>query len=126
MNAWDVLADALEADGAMDDVNVYRTATADFVPPAVVIRPGTPWLESAGSPYPTDLERYVAVAVVSASSPADSMARLHRMVHTVADIARAEGFGFEEASEPVLDETNTPALTSALTLTYSNCEPEES
>lgn len=126
MNPWDVLADALEAADDMSDVNVYATATEVYEAPAVVVRPGEPWIEAAGG-FPADTEHYVAIALVSASSAADGTTRLHRLVHTVADVARATGFLFESASEPILDaESGSPAIASALTFTYRNCEPEES
>lgn len=123
MNPWDELADALEAVTALEDVNVYATPTPDYVPDAIVIRPGSPWIEP-GPQFPADTDRYVAVAVVSASTPGDGTARLHMLVHAIADTARLIGWEFESASEPVIDESITPALASAVSLIYRNCAPE--
>jgi len=126
MTPWDDLAAVLMAEPALEDVNVYATPTESIVPPAVVVRPDTPWLATAGSLYPGDTERYAAIAVSSASSPADAMAELHRMVHAIANAARVAGWQLEEAAAPVIDELISPTLASAVTLTYNNCTAEES
>lgn len=125
MNPWDVLAAALE-DVLADDVNVYSTVTDEATAPFVLIRPDTPWITPAGASFPTDIEHYVAIAAVTASSPLDATPELHRMVHAIANAARAAGWQFGEVGAPALDESMAPYITAPVTLIYQNCDSEES
>lgn len=126
MNPWDVLAEVLADQPALDDVGIYSTITASVLAPFVLIRPDTPWITDDGARYPNDTEHYVAIAAVTASSPLDATGELHRMVHAIANGAREAGWELGEVGAPGLDETLAPYITAPVTLTYSNCEPEES
>jgi hypothetical protein len=117
---WDQLADLLQ--GADDYVNVYPTPAENIVPDAIVVRPDTPWFEP-GPGYQMDAERYAAVALVSASSPSDGLARLHDLVHNILHTARTASWEFESVTAPVVDEsTGTPMLAATVSLIYRNCE----
>ena len=129
MTPWDELADLLEADGRLDGVNVSATATDSVVPPAIVIRPDTPWITQDDASFPNDAEHYAAILAVTASEPnalADGTPALHAMAHAVTDIARRAGWMLGEVSAPALDESISPMVTAVVTLTYNNCSPEES
>jgi hypothetical protein len=119
---WDVLATALAA--ANDGVNIYPTPDDNVTPPAIVIRPDTPWIEPGD--FSIDDERYAAIALVTASTPEDGLAALHTLVHSIAHEARAEGWEFVSVSAPAIDEsTGTPFLAATVSLIYRNCEHPE-
>jgi hypothetical protein len=122
---WDTLAGLLTAALVdVDDeptVNVYPTPTEQVVADAVVIRPDTPWI-APGDVWMGE-ERYAVVCLVSAGTPADGLARLHSIVHTVLDAARSASWEFDNVSPPVVDEsTGTPFLAATVSLIYRNCE----
>ena len=119
---WDTLAASLEL--AEPDVNVYPTPDDNVSAPAIVIRPDTPWIEPGS--YEIDDERYAAIALVTASTPEDGLAALHTLVHSIAHVARTEGWEFVSVSAPAVDEsTGTPFLAATVSLIYRNCEPED-
>lgn len=117
---WDALATLLQA--AETDVNVYPAPVEDIVADAIVIRPDTPWFEQGEQTW-YDQERYAVVALVSASAPADGLARLHYLVHSILHTARDASWEFESVTAPVVDEsTGTPFLAATVSLVYRNCE----
>jgi hypothetical protein len=106
------------------DVNVYSTATDKLVAPALVIRPDEPWREP--DRYCADLQHYVAVAVVTASTPQDGTDKLYA-IHSALMETLPAGWAFVGVSGIVINETmQTPLLASALRLTYRNNGEEES
>ena len=117
---WVDLAELLAA--AATDANVYPTPTEQVVADAIVIRPDTPWIANSGAAWFGE-ERYAAIALVSASTPNDGLARLHELVHIIMDTARAGSWEFDSVTPPVVDEsTGTPFLASTVSLIYRNCE----
>jgi hypothetical protein len=101
-----------------DDVSIHSTATDKLVPPALVIRPDEPWREP--DRFCADLQHYVAVAVVTASTPQDGTDKLY-VIHSALIENLPNGWGFVSVSGIVTDEsTSTPLLASALRLTYRN------
>lgn len=124
---WDQLGELLDAAlvNVSDEpnVNVYRTPTdQQIIPDAVVIRPDTPWIGNSESSW-GDEERYAVVALVTASTPGDGLARLHGILHTVLDAARQAGWEFDTVTAPVVDEsTGAPFLAATASFIYRNCE----
>jgi len=92
--------------------------------PALVIRADSPWI--VPSAFCHDEQRYAAVAVVSAASGADGEADLHRLIIELMDNL-PEGWMFESAQAPVLDQSTGSALLAAIIrLRYANSEQEAS
>lgn len=119
MTPWAELA-AYASTVAPADVNVYSTATDKLVAPALVIRPDEPW--RVPSIYCLDLQRYVAVAVVAASTPDDGTEKLYE-IHNALLASLPAGWKFVSISAIVADEsTSIPYLASALRLEYMNTE----
>jgi hypothetical protein len=117
---WDALAQLLT--DADTGANIYPTPEETIVADALVVRPDQPWVGNSESTWP-DEERYAVVALVSASTPGDGLARLHTLVHAVLDAARGASWEFDSVSAPVVDEsTGTPFLAATVSLIYRNCE----
>lgn len=122
------LADRLWASGDIPQgVSVYPGPASQLVPPAIVIRPDEPWIEDGGS-FCDYLEHYVAIAVVSASSPEDGVASLYaiiRGIFTAIDEADS-GWSWVNAGLPVIDETTgTAFLAATVRLNYYRNSGEE-
>ena len=101
-----------------EDVNVYSTATDKLVAPALVIRPDEPC--RTPDRYCADLQRYVAVAVVTASTPQDGTDKLYA-IHSALMASLPDGWAFVSVSGIVVNESlGTPLLASALRLSYRN------
>ena len=116
---WDTLAGLLQT--ALPGVNIYPVPEENVSAPAIVIRPDDPWMVSDAIAY--DEERYNAIALVSASDTRDGLRELHELMHTVAHVARSNGFELDEASAPLIDRTtDTPFLASSVSLIYRSCE----
>ena len=108
-----------------DDWSVIQGPISSLEPPAVVLRADGEWI--APSSYCLDLQRYAAIAVVSASSPADGEADLHHILHRLMENLPDDGWRFVSANAPVLDQsTGTALLAAKMILTYSNTEQEAS
>jgi hypothetical protein len=123
MTPWAALASHAETVLAAD-VNVYSTATDKLVAPALVIRPDDPWREP--NRFCADLQRYVAVAVVTASTPQDGTDKLYD-IHSSLIESLPSGWAFVSVSGIVINETmGVPLLASALRLSYRNTGEEES
>lgn len=117
---WDALAVLLQA--AETGVNVYPTPEENIVPPAIVVRPDTPWIETGDDMW-SDQERYAVVALVTASTPGDGLAELHGIVHSIMHAARTASWHFDSVTAPAVDEsTGTPFLAATVSLIYRNCE----
>ena len=109
-------------EGMPDGLNIYPAPEQNIVAPAVVIRPDTPWL--APDRFCFDMERYAAVVVVTASTPADGIALLRSMLLLIIG-ALVSPWDWEQADGPVVDETTgVPFLAARLRLKYSNGGPE--
>ena len=106
--------------------NVYEGPQPILVPPAMVIRPDNPWREPQS--FCNDLQHYVAVFVVSASSAnpeADGQRKIYHMTSTLLkDLP--EGWSFVSAGGMVVDEsTGSQLLASALRLSFASNDLEE-
>ncbi len=116
------LASALEASGALSGgVSIYPGPAPQIVPPAIVIRPAEPWMEPAT--FCKDLQRYHAIAVVSASTPRDGVAQLYEIIQAIKAALPEEGWDWETVGQPVIDEsTGTAFLAAPVRLLYRNGE----
>jgi len=115
------LASALEASGALSDgVSIYPGPAPQIVPPAIVIRPAEPWIEP--STFCKGLERYHAIAVVSASTPRDGVDELYTIIRAIQE-ALPNTWDWETVGQPVIDEsTGTAFLAAPVRLLYRNGE----
>lgn len=115
------------SDGIPAGVNIYDGPTPQIVAPAIVPRPDNPWSEPDA--YCRDLQHYVAIAVVSASSAADGVGKLYDIVRGIVAAIQSEETPWEWVSTgaPVVDEsTGTAFLAAPVRLKYKNTEEEES
>lgn len=113
------LTDVLPADWS-----VIQGPISQLQPPVLVLRADTPWIEP--SSFCLDLQRYAAVAVVTATTPADGEADLH---HVILEVMQnlPEGWRFVSANGPVVDQsTGTALLAAIIKLEYANSEQESS
>ena len=117
------LADYLE--GLLpEEWSIVTGPVTSLEAPALVIRADSPWI--VPSAFCHDEQRYAAVAVVSAASGADGEADLHRLILELMDNL-PEGWMFESAQAPVLDQSTGSALLAAIIrLRYANSEQEAS
>lgn len=93
-------------------------------PPALVLRADTPWIEP--SSFCLDLQHYAAVAVVTATSPADGEQDLHHIILEVMNNL-PDGWRFVSANAPVLDKsTGTALLAAIIRLEFADSEQESS
>lgn len=114
--AWDELAAAVQL--ALPAVNVYATPTDKLRAPAVVIRPDDPWM-IPGPSLGALSERYLAILVVPAGSPADGLAAIHSMMLALIDALPAD-FALRDGGRMVVDEsTGVPLLAAAVRLAYA-------
>lgn len=103
-----------------DGVSIINGPISQLKPPAVVIRPDQPWL--LPSAMCADEQRYVAIAVVSASTPADGVRKLYAIVKAIKN-AVSGAWSWESVSAPVVDETTgSPLLAASVRLRYRNSE----
>ena len=123
----------MEGDSPLDDlvsvlqdvtlptgVSIISGPTSQLKPPAVVIRPDNPWL--VPSKFCADEQRYVAIAVVTASTPADGVRKMYAIVKAIKN-AVAGSWSWESVTAPVIDETTgTPFLAASVRLKYQNAE----
>lgn len=113
------LSDVLPAEWS-----VIQGPISSLEAPALVLRADTPWIEP--SSFCHDLQHYAAVAVVSASSPADGEQDLHRVILELMNNL-PEGWRFVAANGPVVDQSTGSALLAAIIrLEYANSEQESS
>lgn len=118
MTPWEVLTDRIIAAGYAG--NVYPAPVTNISPPAIVIRPGLPWLSVTDAPsYCASRQRYVVTAVVTASTPSDGVGELLSALGNIAAAAQGSGWAFVDAGPPIIDETTgTPLLAAAANVTY--------
>ena len=106
------------------DWSVIQGPILNQTPPVVVLRADGEWI--APSAFCLDLQRYAAIAVVTAATPQDGEADLHHIIHRLMENL-PDGWKFESANAPVLDQsTGTALLAAKMILTYSNTEQEAS
>ncbi len=115
------LASALGASGGLSEgVSIYPGPAPQIVPPAIVIRPAEPWIEP--STFCRGLERYHAIAVVTASTPRDGVDQLYTIIQAIKDALEGETgskWDWESVGQPVIDEsTGTAFLAAPVRLTY--------
>lgn len=122
---WEQLATALapDPDDGDPDAIVYPAfAEAGMVAPAIVLQPDEPWIEP--ETFGSDLERYVAIAAVTASAGRlEGVRSLYRLVlHIVSRALSVEGVSYVSVGAPRVDDsTGTPFLAVAVRLTYRSC-----
>lgn len=127
MDPWDALAEACTTT-LPEGVSIYSAPTNQLVPPALVIRPDNPWIEISDESWCVDTQRYVAVAVVTASSPKSGMGKLFRISWGVRQAAKGlAGWEWRSTGSPIIDEsTGSAYLAAPIRLTYKNSqEPQE-
>ena len=101
-------------------MSIITGPAAQLKPPAVVLRPDNPWL--VPSSYCADEQRYVAIPVVSASTPADGVRKIYAAVKAIKN-ALTESWSWESVSAPIIDETTgVPLLAASVRLKYQNSE----
>lgn len=126
MEPWDALAEACTTT-LPTGVSIYSAPTNQLVPPALVIRPDNPWVEVARD-YCLDNQRYVGVAVVTASSPQSGLSKLYQIMWGVREAIKSlPGWDWVNVGSPVIDEsTGSAYLAAPIRLTYKNSEePQE-
>lgn len=107
-----------------EEWSVIQGPITSLEAPALVLRADEPWI--IPSHYCHDEQRYAAIAVVAAGSPADGEQDLHRLVIELMDNL-PEGWRFESAGMPRVDSsTGTPYLAAKIVLLYANSEQEAS
>lgn len=101
-------------------MSIITGPAAQLKPPAVVLRPDNPWL--VPSKFCADEQRYVAIPVVSASTPADGVRKIYAAVKAIKN-ALTESWSWESVSAPIIDETTgVPLLAASVRLKYQNSE----
>lgn len=107
----------------LEGVSVIRGPISQLVPPALVLRATTPWIEPSN--YCHDDQQYVAVAVVTASTPEAGEQQLYTIGLRVMDNLPV-GWSFEGMDSPVVDEsTGVAFLAAPIRLKYRNNDLEE-
>ena len=123
----------MEGDSPLDDLaalladvdlpegmSVISGPAAQLKPPALVLRPDNPWL--VPSAFCNDEQRYVAIPVVSASTPAAGVRKIYAAVKAIKN-ALTGAWSWESVSAPVIDETTgVPLLAATIRLKYLNSE----
>ena len=98
--------------------NLLAGLQATVAPPAIIIRPDTPWI-AQGEGFRFELERYAAVLVSAASTPDQAQAELYAMALVVLEAASDQGWDWTALDPITLDETTgTPLLVAVAHLTY--------
>lgn len=117
----DLVALLADIEDMPEGLNIYAAPEETITAPALVIRPDTPWLSPDKFCY--DLERYIVIAVVSASTPTDGIVMLRSMMlNTIA--ALVSPWDWDDVGGPVIDRsTGVPFLAVRLRLKYSNGGP---
>lgn len=98
-------------------LNIYAAPQAKVTAPAVVIRPGGTWMSQ--DRFCAHLERYMAICVVSASTPEDGVAMLRTLSLAIVDGLQSP-WDWESVEGPVIDQTTgVPFLANRVNLTYA-------
>ena len=85
-------------------------------PPAIVVRPDEPWIEP--DTYCVYLQHYLAIIVVTASSPEDGVDKLYDTALKIID-ALPVSWEFVSVGSPIIDEsTGTAFLAAPVRLNY--------
>lgn len=107
-----------DAEGMPDDLNLYAAPAPKIEVPAVVIRPGEPWMEP--STFCFELERYSVICAVSASTPEDGIALLRALSLAIIG-ALVPPWDWESVEGPLIDDTTgVPFLANRVRLVYKN------
>jgi hypothetical protein len=119
----DGLAEAIEGE-LPSGVSIIVGPAPQLKPPALVLRPDNPWL--IPSQYCADEQRYVAIAVVTASTPASGVRKMYAVIKALLPLlgnTDLPGWSWESVSAPVIDETTgTPLLAASVRLKFQNSE----
>lgn len=118
MTPWDDLASRINAP---DGTNVYPAMANVIEAPAIVIVPDDPWITDAAYQY--DTEGYLAICLVTASTPSDGLDILHQLVHAVRE-AGGDGWEIGDASavrDARIPDDNTHYLGSWVKVTFRDC-----
>lgn len=104
-----------------EGTSIYTVPDSKISPPAIVLRPDTPWIEQSGYCY--DEEHYLAIAVVQASTPSDGIPLLRSMTLAIIG-ALTPPWDWVSADGPVVDNsTGIEYLANRLRLKYRNGGP---
>lgn len=123
-NPLDLLGELLEP-ALPAGVSLIDGPTPQLKPPAVVLRPDNPWLEQSELGWCIDQQRYLAIPVVTASTPGDGVRVLYSVIQAV-KAALVDPWSWESVSAPVVDEsTGTAFLAASIRLKYLNSEESE-
>ena len=100
---------ALRASGDLSEVSVHGVRS-QVSPDAIVVRPDEPWGEPAT--FCDLLQHYIAIVVVSASSPEDGVDRIYDIALKLID-ALPDSWEFVSIGAPIIDETTGTAFLAA-------------
>lgn len=102
-------------------LNLYGYPTDKIEVPAIVVRPGSPWMQP--DRFCNDLESYSAICVVTASSPGDGI-ELLRLLSLAIIGALQPPWDWVDVEGPLIDDTTgVPFLANRVRLTYKNGGP---
>lgn len=104
-------------------ISIYGGPTNQIVPPAIVIRPDEPWIEPDA--YCRDLQRYIAIVVVSAGTPEDGTNKMYEVAQGVVEAVNEAGettpWAWVSTGAPIIDEsTGSAFLAAPVRLQYRN------
>lgn len=117
----DGLIEALGASGDLSGISVHGVR-GQVKPPVIVVRPDDPWFEASNSTFCLYFEHYLAIAVVTASSPEDGVGALYSMVRSIVD-ALPETWEFVSVGSPIIDEsTGSAYLAAPVRLNFKGAE----
>lgn len=109
-----------DLEGLPPGLNIYASPVDKIKAPAIVIRPGPSWM--VPERFCDALERYQAIAVVSASTPLDGVRMLRDLSLAIIN-ALVSPWDWESVDGPVIDETTgVPFLANRVNLTYRGGE----
>jgi len=103
---WDEIAEALATGAALledpiSGLNIYATAPAAISVPCLVVRPDEPWREeSDDEPMTRKRERYLVLAVASASDGAGAIDLIYRLIR-LAESIEGGRIAWRSSSAPV-------------------------
>lgn len=118
----DLIADLQTAFGSNGDIptdlSFYEAPQEQIKAPAIVFRPNAQWMGRAT--FCHELERYDAIAVVTANSPIDGIALLRTLSLAIIG-SLPKPWDWEGVDGPVVDQsTGVPFLANRIRLKYPN------
>ena len=114
--AEDLAEQIRELEGLPEGLSIYAGPVSKLGAPAIVIRPAPSWM--APDRFCAQLERYQAIAVVSASTPEEGITVLRSLSLAIIN-ALESPWDWESVEGPVIDQTTgVPFLANRVNLTY--------